>query len=125
MRGTAAVIGGLALWMVIATLGNLVLRNSWPDYASVEKAMTFTPAMLFARLALGVLASLGAGLLVAWIAARGRVALACLIGLLLVLFVPLHYSLWDRFPAWYHAVFLLSLIGVPLLAAMVPPKRTV
>ena len=41
-----------------------------------------------------------------------------LAGILLVLFVPLHYSLWDKFPVWYHALFLVSLLVLTLGGAM-------
>jgi hypothetical protein len=40
-----------------------------------------------------------------------------LVGLLLLLFLPTHYLLWQRFPVWYHLVFLGSLIVIPLLGA--------
>ena len=35
--------------------------------------------------------------------------------LLVVLFIPVHVWLWDEFPLWYHATFLVSLL--PLTAA--------
>jgi hypothetical protein len=30
--------------------------------------------------------------------------------ILLVAFVPVHITLWERFPPWYHLTFLLSLV---------------
>jgi hypothetical protein len=102
--------------------GNLVLRFAWAGYAEVEKAMTFTLAMMVARLVLGVLSSLGAGLTVAWITRRnGRMA-QVLAGILFVLFIPVHYSLWDRFPLWYHLTFLVSLVLATLWGAMLYPR---
>ena len=118
LRGTAAAVGGVIAWVLIATIGNLALRISWPDYASVEKAMSFTPAMLFARLVLGALSALGAGFVAAWIAKRNRIALGCFMALLLAIFIPVHYVLWDRFPPWYHILFLASLVVITLLGAM-------
>jgi len=42
---------------------------------------------------------------------------------LLVLFIPVHYSLWERFPTWYHVVFLASLVVVTLVGAVLYPGR--
>ena len=68
-RAIGGLVGGLVAWFLIATAGNLALRLAWAGYAEVEKAMTFTLAMMVARLVLGALSSLGAGLTVAWITA--------------------------------------------------------
>ena len=46
LRAVAGVSGGLLTWVVVATVGNLLLRAVWPNYAEVEVAMNFTPAML-------------------------------------------------------------------------------
>ena len=116
-RAIAGLFGGLVAWFLIATVGDLALRIAWTSYAEVEKAMTFTLAMMVARLLLGALSSLGAGLTVAWITHRnGRMAKA-LAAILLVLFIPVHYSLWDRFALWYHFVFLASLVLMTLWGA--------
>jgi hypothetical protein len=37
--------------------------------------------------------------------------------LLTVLFIPIHYNLWDKFPLWYHAAFLVSLLPLTMLGA--------
>ena len=112
-RNLLGVVAGLVAWMVVATLVNLALRMLWADYAAVEKALTFTLPMLFARLVIGVVASLVAGWIAAWVARRSRVAVWVVVGLLLAVFLPTHVYLWDRFPAWYHAVFIASLVVVP------------
>jgi hypothetical protein len=77
--------------------------------------MAFTLSMKWARLALGALASLSAGYVVARAAPHsGRLPL--ILGVLvLVAFLPIHYQLWNKFPIWYHLVFLLSI--VPLVLA--------
>lgn len=117
LRAVAGVAAGLFTWVVVATVGNLLLRVVWPSYAEVEVAMNFTPAMLVMRLLLGALSSLGAGFLAAWITkrSRGPVMLACL---LLVVFIPVHYELWGRFPVWYHLVFLVTLVAATIFGAM-------
>jgi hypothetical protein len=117
IRSIAAIAAGLVAWFVIATLGNLGLRAAMPGYATVEVALDFTPGMLVARLALGTVSSLGAGFVAAWIASRSCRDVAVLSALLLVLFLPVHYSLWQRFPVWYHAAFLLSLVIFPTIGA--------
>jgi hypothetical protein len=37
VKAIAGVAGGLVVWMLVATVGNLVLRFAWPGYADVEK----------------------------------------------------------------------------------------
>jgi hypothetical protein len=118
IRTIGAVAAGLAIWILVATLGNLLLRLAWPAYAAVEKAMAFTLDMLLARLVLGALASLCAGFGTAWLSRRKPLAAWSLIVLLLALFVPLHYTLWQRFPAWYHVIFIVSLVVFTLFGAM-------
>jgi hypothetical protein len=117
LRKITAVIVAVIAWFVIATIGNRGLRLTWHDYAQVERAMKFTLAMLLARLVLGTLSSLGSGFVVAWISHSSRVAALSLVGLLLVIFLPEHYLLWQRFPIWYHLVFFASLVIIPLLGA--------
>ena len=120
-RGISGIVGGLVAWFLIATIGNLALRSVWASYAEVEKAMTFTLAMLVARLFLGALSSVCAGLTVAWITKRNERMVKALAGILFVLFIPVHYALWDRFPLWYHLVFLASLVLMTLLGALLYP----
>jgi hypothetical protein len=117
IRNIAAVAGGLIAWFVVATIGNLGIRLSWPDYVAVEKAMAFTLPMLLSRLAVGALASLCAGALTAWIARANGSAVKGLGILLTVLFIPIHYNLWDKFPLWYHGAFLVSLFPLTMLGA--------
>ena len=116
-RGIASVLAGLVAWFVVATIINFALRMSWADYALAEKPMTFTLGMQAARLVIGAIASLCAGFAAAWIARGIGTPVKVLAALLLLLFLPVHYGLWDRFPLWYHAVFLASLVPLTLLGA--------
>ena len=117
IRIIAGIVCGFAAWFIVATIGNLVIRLSWPDYVTVEAAMAFTLPMMLARLLAGAVASLAAGALVAWIA-RGNGKAVMSVGVLLtLLFIPIHYNLWDRFPLWYHAAFLISLFPLTLAGA--------
>lgn len=112
-----AVIVGLITWIFVATLLNLALRASWPHYHEAEIAFNFTFAMKLARLVLGAISTLGAGFVAAWID-KARTRAATLTGIvLLCLFIPGHYRIWDKFPVWYHLTFLMSLLPLTLLGA--------
>lgn len=124
LRRILSVIAGLVAWMLIATAGNLVLRSAWPDYAAVEPTMAFTPLMMVSRLVLGAAASMGAGLVGAWISRGSRGAVGVLAALLLLCFIPVHYRLWDGFPLWYHAAFLVSLPVLTVMGGMLFRPRS-
>ena len=118
MKTVAAVIVGLVTWILVATLVNFPLRAWWPHYHEAETAFNFTLGMKLVRLALGALASVCSGFVAAWIANGRRTAAIALGILLLVLFIPNHYLLWEKFPVWYHLTFLVSLFPLTLLGAM-------
>lgn len=110
-RNILGVIAGLAGWIIIATVAGLIMRASWPAYVSVASAMTFTVPMMIARLSIGALATLSMGLVTALV--TQSIASRLIPGLLLVVvFIPQHVMLWDKFPLWYHLTFLLSLVPV-------------
>jgi hypothetical protein len=110
LRLIGGVIAGGIAWTVLATILNLALRHGWADYAAVEKAMAFTVPMMAARLAMGAVCSLTAGFVAAGIDKRAPLIAGTI---LLLLFIPVHYALWAKFPIWYHLTFLISL---PLLS---------
>ena len=118
MKTVAAVIVGLVTWILVATIVNFPLRAWWPHYHEAETAFNFTLGMKLVRLALGALASVCSGFVAAWIANGRRPAAIALGILLLVLFIPNHYLLWEKFPVWYHLTFLVSLFPLTLLGAM-------
>ena len=134
-RAVAAVAGGLAVWIVAVTVANLAVRAVLPGYGEAEAAMRaaeggygqastpFTPTMMIARLALGGLASVAGGAACAWIA-RARSRSPWVLGIILVvLFIPVHVWLWQRFPVWYHFAFLASLLPCTLLGATVAARN--
>jgi hypothetical protein len=103
------VVAGLVVWLILASVAGLILRAAWPAYAQVATAMTFTLSMKIARLAIGALATVAAGVVARAVA--GSTAAGVVVGaVLLVIFVPEHVQLWDKFPVWYHLTFLLSLV---------------
>jgi hypothetical protein len=107
-----ALINGVA-WIALGTLFIVPIRLAWPEYAAVERAMTFDLPMMEMRLAVSAVASLLSAF-IAGLAVRDN-RYAPLVGgvLLLAMFIPVHMSIWDKFPIWYHATFLTSL---PVLA---------
>jgi hypothetical protein len=122
LRKTGGVVAGVIAWFLIANIGNYVLRVTWPGYSEVEVAKSFTLGMLIARLFLGAISSLCAGFVAAWVTNRSMLAIKSLAGLLLVMFLPV-ITLWERFPPWYHMVFLVSLPVVTLLGGLLYPSR--
>ena len=117
LRSTIAIIVAVVTWFVVATIGNWILRGLLPGYSAVEVSMNFTLAMMICRLTLGLVYSLCAGLVCATIVGRNSIAPKIAAGIMVVLFVPVHYMLWNKFPIWYHLFFLLSLIPTILIGA--------
>ena len=114
-KAAIALVSGLAVWIALVTVAGLIMRSSWPAYASVADAMTFTLPMLFARLSIGAVATLAAGWVAAAVAPRSMVARLLPGLILLVVFIPQHITLWNVFPVWYHLTFLLSLVPLTYL----------
>ncbi len=113
-RSILALIAGLAVWVLVASLLNRGLRAGLAGYALAEPAMTFTLGMKVARLILGALASLAAGAATGLIA-QSRTKLPWVLGgIILAMFIPIHTQLWLKFPVWYHLIFLGTL--APLVA---------
>jgi hypothetical protein len=108
-RNIIGVVTGLAVWLAIAFVAGFIMRATWPAYVSVADAMTFTLPMMLARLSIGAVATVAAGFVTACITQSARARL--IPGLiLLIVFIPEHVNLWDKFPVWYHLWFLLSLV---------------
>ena len=117
-RGMLGVVVGLAVWVTVVAVAGLVMRETWPAYASVADAMTFTLPMMTARLTVGALATLAMGLATSVVSRRSLVATLAAGALLLLVFIPEHIKLWDKFPVWYHLTFLLSLVPLAYLGGM-------
>jgi hypothetical protein len=113
-RSIFAVLGGIVVWVLVASLLNRGLRIGLAGYALAEPTMTFTLGMKVGRLILGALSSLAAGAVTSLIA-PSRTRLPWVLGaIVLAVFIPEHIQLWAKFPVWYHLVFLITL--VPLVA---------
>jgi hypothetical protein len=119
LRRIGAVIAALVVWVVVVSVGHRLVCVFWPAYAAATPVLILTLPMKLTRLALGAMSTLIAGAVarrlspVRWL----PVALGCV---LLVMFLPEHYRLWNRFPVWYHLTFLCSLIPLAVLGARLP-----
>lgn len=115
IRSILAVVAGLVVWGLVATLLNFGLRAGLAGYAQAEPTLTFTLSMKIGRLILGALASLAAGAAVGLVAPL-RTAPRWVFGaVMLAFFIPVHIQLWAKFPVWYHLVFLGTLLPLVLL----------
>jgi len=109
MRNCIGIVAGLAVWLGIAFVAGLIMREAWPAYVSVAEAMTFTLPMMIARLSIGAVATISMGFVTACIS-QSKLAKLIPGFILLIFFIPEHAKLWDKFPIWYHLWFLLSLV---------------
>jgi hypothetical protein len=117
IRSILAVVVAIISWWVVATICNLILRVALPGYAAVEAIMKFTLTMMICRLVIGLISSLAAGFVCAAVAGRNGLAPKVAAVLMLLLFIPVHYLLWNKFPVWYHLFFLITLAPTMLLGA--------
>jgi len=119
IRTVLSVVAGVIAWAVIVTAINYAMRHAWPEYAAVEKAMNFTLPMMLARLVESTVALIIASVVTVRVAPVSRAAPWAFGILMLAFFAPFHYTIWAKFPVWYHTYFLASLIVVPVLVASV------
>jgi len=113
-RTIASIVAGLAAWAVVVTLLNFGLRAALPGYHAAEATLQFTMAMKIGRLTEAALSSIAAGVVVSLISPSRKWA-PWLVGfIILAMFLPVHVSLWSKFPVWYHLAFLVPL--APLVA---------
>jgi len=115
VKNAIGVVAGLAVWIAVVAVAGLIMRSSWPAYARVADAMTFTLPMMLARLSIGALATLAAGWVTAALAPRPLLVRVIPGIILLAVFIPQHIALWHTFPIWYHLTFLLSLVPLTYL----------
>lgn len=124
IRSVCAVTLAVMAWFTAATAGNLLLRAALAGYSQVELAMAFTLPMQLGRLAVGLVSSLCAGAVCAWIARPGSSAPKVAAIVMVVLFLPVHYMLRDKFPLWYHIFFLVTLAPALLAGAALARRLT-
>jgi hypothetical protein len=122
LRSIFAVIAAIVTWFLVATILNLILRVALPGYSQVEPAMTFSLTMMICRLALALVSSLCAGFICAAIVGPGNLAPWAAGAILVLMFLPVHYMLWAKFPVWYHLFFLITLAPMVALGATLKRK---
>ena len=116
-RTIASIIAGLIAWALVVTLINFGLRAALPGYHAAESTLQFTLTMKIARLAMAAVTSVAAGAVVSWIA-PGKAWAPWIVGLIvLAMFLPVHVSLWNKFPVWYHLSFLVPIVPLVLLGS--------
>ena len=111
-RMLLAIVAGFIAWFCIGAVGFALMRALWTEYVRAEPEMAFTLPMQLARLMVSVVCSVGGGWLAAVVAKGDSRPAWWLGGLLLIMFIPTHYNLWSKFPAWYHLSFLLTLAPI-------------
>jgi hypothetical protein len=117
-KAILGVVAGLVAFVMVAAVAGFIMRAAWPDYARVADAMTFTLPMMCARLLIGAAATFAAGFVTVFIAPPSRLVRLMPGILLLALFIPQHVMLWEKFPVWYHLMFLLSLMPLTYVGGM-------
>ncbi len=127
-RLLAAILVGLASWLLVGATGLGGLRAVWTAYSLAESNKSYTFGMLLSRLTVGLVCSVTAGG-VATKVARGSMSAAWWLGGLLLIFsAPIHLvSVWADYPVWYHVAYLLPLMPVAGLGgslARVPPTTS-
>ncbi len=127
VRVFAALTLGWATSWVVLTGGFELLRATWPGYAAADPEKAYTLTMLFVRLLIfssmiaatsGVATLVAGDRRIAWIAG----------GLILALSIPPHLYpgyVWDDYPAWYHIVYLLSILPCAVFAGRSVLRRPV
>jgi hypothetical protein len=118
IRTILSVIAGIVVWIVVVSLIDRTMRHFWPDYAANFAAMNFTLQMMIARLVESTVALVIASLVTVRVAPASRAACWALGIVMLLPFAYYHLTMiWEKFPIWYHAYFLASLLLVPVLMA--------
>lgn len=116
LRTVLGAVAGFLTWWIVVSLANRGMHFAWPAYAAADtQAMVFTFHMKIARLAESSIASILGALVARGIAPASRYAAPASGVMLLIMFLPVHYMIWTKFPVWYHAYFLSSLVVWPLI----------
>lgn len=123
LRLIGGIIAGVAGWLIIVTILNFGLRYGIAGYSAVEKSMAFTLPMMIGRLSISAVSSLASGAIAA---AVGRRQLSAWLAgfILFFVFAPYHVlQIWNKFPGWYHIVFLSSLVLLSILGGLMVRTR--
>ncbi len=111
-RAILAVIAGIVTWVVLAVGIDAGMSHFWPAYVVAKHTEIFNLDMMLARLTESTVALVVAAVVAARVAPASRLAPWAMGIVMLLIFIPVHYMVWDKFPIWYHAYFLSSLVLV-------------
>ncbi len=111
----AALIAGALAWEAVVLLATFAGRLVWPAYAVVEEQREFALDMLLSRLAVGAIATLAFGAVLAWVARGDKRTIYIVVALGLLLSVVDHITVWDQFPVWYHLLYLAYVVPLAML----------
>ena len=118
------ILSGLTVYIISGSIGLYLLRTWWPDYAIASKDKSYTVDMLWSRLVIGILASVCAGIVTTKMASdKGKSAWS--VGTILFCIAAyIHFfRVWTDYPAWYHFVYLLSILPITGLSHHLFAKR--
>jgi hypothetical protein len=124
LKRIGAILAGFVAWWGVVGLATLLVRAVWPAYAAAEPLRAYTLDMLLTRLTTGMVATLVAGAVVAWLSKRELKAVLWFGGVLLLLSAVHHYRIWDQYPVWYHLVYLAYLVPLTVLGARLVRSQT-
>lgn len=119
LRLLGAIVLGVATSWVILKGGFFILREVWPAYALANPDRAYTLPMLLVRLGVFAVMISATSAVAAWVVEDSRMALLAGVAILAVS-IPLHLYpgyVWDDYPAWYHIVYLLSILPNAFLTA--------
>jgi hypothetical protein len=85
--------------------------------------MTFTLPMMLARLTERTIALVLAAIVTTRIAPGSRAAPWALGIVMFAVFAPYHYTIWEKFPIWYHVYFLTSLVAIPVIVGSLAGRK--
>jgi hypothetical protein len=125
---TIRVIAGLVVGVLcaagIARGAFAILQSLWPEYAAAAPDKAYTLPMLWARLGVAALLTLLSAAAATVVAADRRVAWV-LGSLFVVVSLPSHlYHVWADYPAWYHGVYLASLVPIAWIGGRLVPIQS-
>ncbi|MFN8342955.1 MAG: hypothetical protein U0V64_14935 [Cyclobacteriaceae bacterium] len=108
------IVAGLIAYAISGKLGLYLLQLCWSAYETHSADRSYTLSMLLARLFVGTLAAIAAGVAATKFARdKGRTAL--LVGLLAFsggAYVHFLTDTWTAYPIWYHLAYVLPIIPV-------------
>ena len=98
-----------------------------PELAELDRRRTDAPVHAWHEVGTpfaGYHDLIGGGAVTGWISQSGRCAPLIVGTVVLTMFLPVHIAIWSKFPAWYHLVFLLTIIPAVLAGALLQRSGT-